>query len=71
MLLHATEWGDPVGRPVVCLHGVLAHGGRFRKLAEERLGRYRVVALDLRGHTILVHRSQLDVQVDPIKARTR
>jgi lipase len=48
--LYATEWGDPVGPPVVCLHGVLAHAGRFRKLAEERLAGYRVVALDLRGH---------------------
>jgi lipase len=50
MRLHATEWGDPQGPPVVCLHGVLAHGGRFRKLAEERLSHRRVVALDLRGH---------------------
>jgi lipase len=48
--LHAQEWGDPAGRPVVCLHGVLAHSGRFRKLAEERLASSRVVALDLRGH---------------------
>src|SRR5262245_41523384 len=50
MRLHATEWGDPQGSPVVCLHGVLAHGGRFRKLAEERLAHRRVAALDLRGH---------------------
>jgi lipase len=50
MRLHATEWGDPAGPPLVCLHGVLAHGGRFRKLAEERLARHRVLALDLRGH---------------------
>jgi lipase len=36
---------------VVCLHGVSAHGRRFRRLAEERLaGRYHVVAPDLRGH---------------------
>ncbi|HEY3070237.1 MAG TPA: alpha/beta hydrolase, partial [Gaiellaceae bacterium] len=36
---------------VVCLHGVTAHGERFRKLAEERLAaRFRVRALDLRGH---------------------
>ena len=33
------------------MHGVCAHGRRFRRLAEERLaGRYRVRALDLRGH---------------------
>lgn len=51
MALHAHEWGDPAAPPVVCLHGVTAHGERFRKLAEERLGgSFRVVALDLRGH---------------------
>ena len=36
---------------MVCLHGVMGWGGRFRKLAEERLAsRFRVVGLDLRGH---------------------
>jgi len=44
------EWGDPDGAPVVCLHGVMGHGGRFRLLAEERLAARRVIALDLRGH---------------------
>jgi lipase len=35
----------------VCLHGVTAHGMRFRKLAEERLAsRFHVVSPDLRGH---------------------
>ena len=35
----------------MCLHGANAHGRRFRRLAEERLGRcFRVVAPDLRGH---------------------
>jgi lipase len=35
---------------VICLHGVLAHGRRFRRLAEERLQAFRVLAFDLRGH---------------------
>jgi lipase len=49
--LHAREWGDPDAPPVVCVHGVQAYGGRFRRLAEERLAdRFRVVAVDLRGH---------------------
>jgi lipase len=49
--LHVSEWGDPAAPPVVCLHGVSGHGGRFRKLSEERLAdRFHVVALDLRGH---------------------
>jgi lipase len=51
MRLHVHEWGDPGAAPVVCLHGVSAHGRRFRKLAEERLAaRFRVLAPDLRGH---------------------
>ena len=51
MLLQLHEWGDPGAPPVVCVHGVNAHGRRFRRLAEERLAeRFRVLAPDLRGH---------------------
>jgi lipase len=51
MRLHMHEWGDRSAPPVVCVHGVSAHGRRFRKLAEERLAaRFRVLAPDLRGH---------------------
>jgi lipase len=51
VVLHAYEWGDPDAPPLVCLHGVLAHGRRFRRLAEDRLAAsFRVLALDLRGH---------------------
>jgi lipase len=51
VLLQLHEWGDPDAPPVVCVHGVSAHGRRYRKLAEERLaGRFRVLAPDLRGH---------------------
>jgi lipase len=49
MRLHAYEWGDPTGAPVVCLHGVTGHGARFERFAGELDG-YRVVGLDLRGH---------------------
>jgi lipase len=49
--LHVHEWGDPSAPAVVCVHGVQAFGGRFRRLAEERLAdRYHVVTVDLRGH---------------------
>src|SRR5438105_14975174 len=51
MQLHLHEWGDPEAPAVVCLHGVNAHGRRWRRLAEERLAdRFRVLAPDLRGH---------------------
>ena len=49
--LHVHEWGDPGSPTVVCLHGVTAHGERFRQLAEERwASRFHVLAPDLRGH---------------------
>jgi lipase len=35
---------------LLCLHGVTSWGGRFRRLAEERLGAFHVFAPDLRGH---------------------
>ena len=51
MRLHVHEWGDPDAPTVVCVHGVSAHGRRYRKLAEERLAaRFHVLAPDLRGH---------------------
>lgn len=51
MALHVHEWGEPDAPLVVCLHGVCAHGRRFRRLAEERLARrFRLLAPDLRGH---------------------
>ena len=50
MLLHVHEWGDAEAPPLVCLHGVTAHGERFKQLAEERWARhFHVVAPDLRG----------------------
>ena len=48
-VLNTQIWGEPGGTPVVCLHGVTGHAGRFRHLAE-RLPSCRVVACDLRGH---------------------
>jgi lipase len=50
-VLYVHDWGEPDAPVVVCLHGIYAHGRRFRRLAEERLAeRFRVVAPDLRGH---------------------
>ena len=50
MRLSVTEWGDPLGAPVICLHGVTGHGRRIGRLAEEQLQEYRVIGVDLRGH---------------------
>lgn len=50
MLLHVSEWGDPQGEPLVCLHGVTGYAAVFQRLAEERWSDRRVLAFDLRGH---------------------
>ena len=50
MLLHVSEWGDPRGEPLVCLHGVTGYAGVYQRLAEERWRDRRVLAFDLRGH---------------------
>ena len=48
-VLATASWNDPGGEPVLCVHGVTAHGGCFRDLAG-RLLSHHVVAVDLRGH---------------------
>jgi lipase len=48
-VLDTSSWNDPGGAPVVCVHGVTGHRGRFRELAA-RLPGHHVVAVDLRGH---------------------
>ena len=51
MRRHVSDWGDRDAPPLVCVHGVSAHGRRFRRLAEEHWAdRFHVLAPDLRGH---------------------
>jgi lipase len=52
MRLHVHDWGATSAPPILCLHGITSWGGRFRKLAEERLGAFHVFAPDLRGHGV-------------------
>jgi lipase len=62
MRLHVHEWGVAAAPPVVCVHGVSAHGRRFRKLAEERLASsFHVLAPDLRGHGLSEHDPPWDI----------
>ncbi|MFI0409633.1 alpha/beta fold hydrolase [Actinomadura sp. 3N508] len=48
--LHVHRYGDTAGDPVVLLHGVTGHGGRWRRTAERYLADRPVLAPDLRGH---------------------
>lgn len=47
--LHVTTFGAAGGRPALALHGVTAHAGRWRVLADQ-LPELRLTAVDLRGH---------------------
>ncbi|MBP2325640.1 lipase [Kibdelosporangium banguiense] len=46
--LHVQEFGE--GRPLLALHGLSGHGGRWRRFAASQLDGFRVIAPDLRGH---------------------
>jgi pimeloyl-ACP methyl ester carboxylesterase len=48
--LHVVEWGDPDGEPVLLTHGFYDHARSFDVFAPLLAARYRVLALDSRGH---------------------
>ena len=48
--LHYLEWGAPSARPLVLLHGITGHARTWDTLASALAGRFRVLALDQRGH---------------------
>jgi len=48
--LHALCWGDPVGVPLVLLHGGGANAHWWDHLARPLAGQFHVVAPDFRGH---------------------
>jgi len=47
---HYTEWGDAAAPPVVMLHGLTGHARTWDGEARALAVRYRVLALDQRGH---------------------
>jgi pimeloyl-ACP methyl ester carboxylesterase len=48
--LNVLEWGDPAAAPLVLCHGMWDHARSFAVLAPLLARRFRVVALDARGH---------------------
>ncbi|HEY8515257.1 MAG TPA: alpha/beta hydrolase [Candidatus Binatia bacterium] len=48
--IHFRDWGDPRLPPLVIVHGLRDHSHSFDGLARGLLDRFRVLALDLRGH---------------------
>jgi lipase len=49
-VLHLHHYGAPDGPPTLAIHGVTAHGERYRRLAQEAFPERRWLAPDLRGH---------------------
>jgi esterase len=48
--LHYQEWGNPGAPAVVMLHGFGVSGHMFDEFAERMQDRYRLIAIDQRGH---------------------
>ena len=49
-VLNLHHYGSPDGPPTLAIHGVTAHGERYRRLAQEGFPERRWLAVDLRGH---------------------
>lgn len=50
LTLHYLEWGVPNSSPLVLLHGFTGHARSWDHFAEAMADRFRVLALDQRGH---------------------
>jgi len=48
--LHYVEWGDVGAPPLVLLHGITGHARTWDRLASELASRWRIIAMDQRGH---------------------
>ncbi len=48
--LHYRDWGDPTAPPVVLLHAYTQHARTWDTVARALAKRFRVLALDQRGH---------------------
>jgi esterase len=48
--LHYLDWGKNVKQPMLLLHGFMAHAHAWDEFASDSRDRYRVIALDQRGH---------------------
>jgi esterase len=47
---HYTDWGSPVAPTLIFLHGITGHARTWDDEARLLAGRFRVIALDQRGH---------------------
>ncbi len=50
LTLHYLEWGEAEAPDIVCVHGYTGSADAFNALARHLEDRYRILALDVRGH---------------------
>jgi len=50
LALHYLEWGEGEAPPILCVHGYTGSADAFNALARQLEDRYRILALDVRGH---------------------
>jgi pimeloyl-ACP methyl ester carboxylesterase len=50
LALHYLEWGEAAAPPIVCVHGYTSSAQAFSALARHLHDRFRILALDVRGH---------------------
>ncbi len=50
LALHYLEWGEAEAPDIVCVHGYTGSADAFNALARDLEDRYRILALDVRGH---------------------
>src|ERR1700730_1789638 len=50
LALHYLEWGEAEAPDIVCVHGYTGSADAFNALARHLEDRYRILALDVRGH---------------------
>jgi pimeloyl-ACP methyl ester carboxylesterase len=55
LTLAASVWGNPTGPPLVLLHGIGSRAESWLPVADGLGARFRVIALDLRGHGMSTH----------------
>src|SRR5437899_11705922 len=65
---HYTEWGAPTSPALVMLHGVTGHARTWDEEAAALASRYRVLALDQRGHGDSDPSRNADYTVAPMSA---
>ena len=66
--LHFLEWGTPHAPPLVLLHGFTGHAQSWPQFAEAVADRFRVLALDQRGHGNSDHAPDGDYRIATMAA---